>query len=158
MMVLLLSCDNVRESKNRMFLSGPKRIAHYMWKKQDANGDFSIVIHDTTNLATMLLWDNDDVVINNVSYDGNGIAPAGWKYANVGVGYPTPLPIGWYADWEEMQTLTFWSEDKTLQKYRVTYVMSTNANASKITLQTVYHTVDGVFQEVLELESMSGND
>lgn len=150
------SCDTFRTSQAVMDVAGPKNIARYVWKKMDANGDFSISIYDTANFGKIIFWNNDNDVINNVTFDGDK-APAGWFYANVGVGTPS-LPIGWFVDYEDGKTLTLWSEESLGGKFRVTYTMTKNYNASKINLETVYYTQHGTFKEVLELESISGNN
>lgn len=138
-----------KDEKYRQKLAGPKTISHYQWKKQAADGSFSIIIHDTTDLADLILWDNADEVINNVTYVGK-VYPAGWKYANVGIEGILPLPIGWYSDYESNKTLTFWSENKDPTKFRVTYAMKREGR-NKIRLETTYYTIDGVFFELIEL-------
>jgi len=138
-----------KEEKYRQKLAGPKTIAHYQWKKQAADGTFSIVVHDTTNLAELILWDNASEMINNVTYIGK-VYPAGWKYANVGLQGILPLPTGWYSDYETNKTLTFWSENKDPTRFRVTYAMK-RLSRHKIRLETTYNTVDGVFFEMMEL-------
>ncbi len=145
--LLINSCR--KEEALREKLAGPKTISLYQWSKMDNEGEFSIIIHDTTNLADLILWNNNDASLNNVTYLSD-VAPSGWKYANVGVGEPYRLPIGWYCDYEENSSFTFWSTDKTETKYRVTYAMTKKINGT-IHLETVYNTTDGVFKEVLEL-------
>lgn len=138
-----------KAEKYRQRLAGPKTISHYQWKKQAPDGSFSITIHDTTDLADIILWDNSDEVLNNATYVGN-VYPAGWKYANVGIQGITRLPLGWYSDYETDETLTFWSENKDPTKFRVTYAMK-RLGRNKIRLETTYHTIDGVFFEMMEL-------
>lgn len=138
-----------KSERYRQRLAGPKTISHYQWKKQAADGSFSIVIHDTTNLADIILWDNADEVLNNATYVGT-VFPAGWKYANVGIQGITRLPLGWFSDFESDKTLTFWSENKDPTRFRVTYAMK-HRGPNKIQLETTYYTNDGVFYEMLEL-------
>jgi hypothetical protein len=145
--LILSSCN--KEERLREKLSGPKIISLYQWKKQAADGSFSIVIHDTTNLAKLIFWDNESSSINNVTYLGE-FAPAGWYYSNVGLGEPHKVPIGWYSDYEQNKSLTFWSEMDDKSKFRSTYAMDIKKNGT-IHLETVYNTVDGVFFEVIEL-------
>ncbi|MCX6181294.1 MAG: hypothetical protein NT150_05165 [Bacteroidetes bacterium] len=154
---ILSGCDKFNTAQSRMEIAGPKKISRYVWKKMDANGDFSISIYDTLNFGQIIFWDNNDEVINNVWLDTKGVAPAGWYFANVGVGTPAP-PIGWYVDFEEGKTLTLWSAESLGGKSRVTYTMTKNLNASKIILETVYFTDKGNFKEILELQSISGNE
>lgn len=144
----IYSCN--KEDKYRSRLSGPKTITLYQWKKQQPDGSFSKVIYDTTQLSDLILWDNANTSINNVTYFGEK-GPAGWYYANVGLGEPHKVLIGWYSDYEENKSLTFWSEDDQKTKYRVTYAMSFKKRGI-IHLETVYNTVDGVFFEVIEMK------
>jgi hypothetical protein len=149
MSLFINSCR--KEETLREKLAGPKTMSLYQWIKMDDKGEFSIVIHDTTNLVDLILWNNNNASLNNVTYLGD-LAPSGWKYANVGVGEPYRLPIGWYTDYEENSSFTFWSIDKTSTRYRVTYAMTKKLNGT-IHLETVYNTTDGIFKEVLELKN-----
>ncbi|MFZ9846688.1 MAG: hypothetical protein ACO3EE_00890 [Flavobacteriales bacterium] len=151
------SCDRVRVSQSRMEIAGPKKIARYKWTRMDSNGDFTEVIHDTTDFGVLIFWDNEEESLNNVTLDTKGLTPAGWFYANVGAGVPAQ-PVGWYVDYELGKTLTLWSAESLGGKSRVTYTMSKNYNASKINLVTTYYTDKGTFKEELELESLTGND
>ncbi|MFM1998675.1 MAG: hypothetical protein RL204_622 [Bacteroidota bacterium] len=146
---VLTSCE--KDIVMREKLSGPKTISLYQWKKMDAEGNFSEVIYDTTGLGDLILWDNASESINNVTYLGEE-APAGWYYANVGVNGTHNIPIGWYSDYETNSSFTFWSEDDLGGKYRVTYAMEIKGKT--IHLETVYHTEDGVFSEVIEMEDL----
>ncbi len=146
-LILLVSCS--KEERLREKLSGPKTISLYQWKKQAADGSFSIVIHDTTNLAKLIFWDNESTSLNNLTYIGEK-APAGWYYSNVGLGEPHAVLIGWYSDYEKNKSLTFWSEMDDKTKFRSTYAMDIKKNGI-IHLETIYNTVDGVFFEVIEL-------
>lgn len=148
-LVFLIQACN-KEDNYRSMLAGPKTITLYQWKKQDENGSFSKVIHDTTALSDLILWDNDNASINNVTYFSE-FGPAGWYYANVGMGEPHKVLIGWYLDYEEKKSLTFWSEDDYGTKFRVTYAMKIKPNGL-IHLETVYNTIDGVFSEVIEMK------
>jgi len=148
LMLLLGACDVARESSIRRKLAGPKKLSRYIWKKQDSNGEFTKVIYDTTDMATMIFWDNDDAVFNNINYKGGNL-PAGWGFA--GVGYKG-IPVWWYADWEEGKTLTLWSQNAMEEKFRTTYTLSHNATYSKIILETVYVYNNENYLEILELE------
>jgi hypothetical protein len=145
-MFALSSCS--KEERWRERLSGPKTISLYQWKKLQDDGSFKTLI-DTTALAELILWNNSNSSLNNVTYIGE-TAPAGWYYANVGVG-PTRQAIGWYSDYEEDETFTFWSNDNADNRYRVTYAMEHKSNGL-IHLETVYHTFDGIFFEVIEMK------
>jgi hypothetical protein len=151
------ACDKVRVSQSRMEIAGPKKIARYKWTKMDANGDYSEVIYDKTDMGNLIFWDNAEESLNNVTLDFKGDAPAGWFYANVGVGTPAQ-PVGWFVDYELGKTLTLWSAESLGGKSRVTYTMTKNYNASKINLVTTYYTNIGTFKEELDLESLSGNE
>jgi hypothetical protein len=144
---LFFACG--KEENLREKLAGPKTITLYQWSKQKADGSFA-TIYDTNQLADIILWNNSSSNLNNVTYLGD-LAPAGWFYANVGVGFPFSQPIGWYSDYEEDKSLTFWSVDKTETKYRVTYAME-RKSGGVIHLETVYNTTDGVFFEVIEMK------
>jgi len=146
------SCERQKEFSIRETLSGPKLLDRYQWIKQDSLGNFSKVIYDTAGLANLILWDNESDALNNVFYDGE-FTPAGWYYANIGVGTPR-LPIGWYADFEEMKSFTFWSEESLGGKSRITYAMDFNRLNGNIHLEAVYFTNDGVFKEVLDLKDL----
>ena len=146
--VVFFACDKAKESSVRRKLSGPKKLSRYIWKKQDANGDFSKVIYDTTDMATLIIWDNDDPVANGVSYKG-GVVPAGWGLANVGV---KGMAVWWYADWEEGKTLTLWSQNSYEERFRTTYTLSHSLNYNKIVLQTIYFYNNEKYLEILELE------
>ena len=146
-LVLLLSACQ-KEENLRSKLAGPKTISLYQWKKLQPNGSFT-TIYNTTHLADLILWNNDSPVFNNVTYVGD-VAPAGWYYANIGIGVLQRKPIGWFTDYEQNKTLTFWSEDDLSTRYRSTYAMDVKTNGD-IHLETVYYTTDGVFFEVIEL-------
>lgn len=148
----LFSCEKQKQISIREMLSGPKLIDHYKWIKQDSLGNFSKTIWDTTNLAKMILWDNGSEAINNVSYDGS-FAPVGWFYSNVGVGVPR-LPIGWYADYEEMKSITFWSEESLGGKSRVTYALDFNRLTGNMHLEAVYYINGAAYKEVLDLKDL----
>jgi hypothetical protein len=152
LLFVLFSCERGKEFSIRERLSGPKRMERYQWIKQDSSGNFTRVIHDTANLAKLLLWDNGAEELNNVTYDG-AFTPAGWYYANIGVGTPRLL-IGWYADFEEMKSFTFWSEESLGGKSRVTYTLDLKRFSGKMHLEAVYHTKDGVFKEVIDLADL----
>jgi len=144
---VFFSCG--KEENLREKLAGPKTITLYQWSKLKTDGTFE-TIYDTNQLADIILWNNSSTNLNNVTYLGD-VAPAGWFYANVGVGIPFSQPIGWYSDYEEDKSLTFWSVDPSETKYRVTYAME-RKSGGVIHLETVYNTVDGVFYEVIEMK------
>lgn len=148
--IILLACNKTERLREK--LAGPKSISLYQWKKQQVDGSFSTIIYDTTNLADIILWDNESEVLNNVTYIGEKV-PAGWYYSNVGLGEPHNISIGWYSDYEQNKTFTFWSQTDDLTKYRSTYAMDIRKNGL-IHLETVYNTVDGVFFEVIELKDI----
>lgn len=117
----------------------------------DSLNRFSKVITDTSNIGDLILWNNNSDVLNNMTVVGN---PAISSWSAVGI-KPSLNPMGWYADFEELQTLTFWSSNAMEEKFRVTYTLSHSLFYKKLQLETVFVNANGKrYKEKMELSRL----
>ncbi len=142
--VFLSACE--KEGRLRNKYAGPKKVSLYQWIKQDADGNFTEKVYDIDTLGDILMWDNGSDFYNDAHLYLKSL-PVSWGLNGVGG------TVGWYCDWNDGETLSFFSEPNKGNIYYVTYTIKSNING-KITLEGVFPQGNSIYKEVIELEKI----
>jgi len=146
--ICLISCS--KESRLRNKYAGPKTISRYqLFIADSVSQEFTKKIYDIDTMGDILLWDNNSDLYNNTTLYLK-VAPTSWGVNGVGG------EVGWYCDWAEGKSFTFFSEFVKGRILSVTYTIKSNIGG-KMTLECVFPLGKNIYKEIIELKKTGEN-